>query len=193
MMATCKSKKLIAVATLLLSLVMMLSIWTISASATEAGTAADTSAPVESNATTEADTEATTGSETTATTGAETKAETKAETGAETKAETEAETEDPAVKKEKTTRGLINLGVGAVILIVLVILCITYRAKIPGWWKALKSECGKISWCSKDKLKKNTIVVVIIILAITLAVALMDYAFSTGLLLLKDLVDGIRK
>ena len=91
---------------------------------------------------------------------------------------------------------LIFSGICAAIgifLIVLAILAIKFRAKIPGWWKALKSECGKISWCSKDKLKKNTIVVVIIILAITLAVALMDYAFSTGLLLLKDLVDGIRK
>ncbi len=185
MIATCKSKKLTALAAALLSLLMLLSLCTVSVFAGEADTTADTVA----------DTVADTGSDTTADTLADTTADTTAgttaETSATTAATTKAETEDSAAaaeKKEKLTRGLINLGVGAVILIVLVILCIKFRAKIPGWWKALKSECGKISWCSKDKLKKNTIVVVIIILAIALAIAILDFVFSEGMTLLGKLV-----
>ncbi len=67
------------------------------------------------------------------------------------------------------------------------ILAIKFRAKIPGWWKGLKSECGKITWCPKDKLKKNTFVVVIIILAIAVAIGVLDFVFSRGMILLGDL------
>ena len=153
MIATCKSKKLTALVAALLSLFMMMTLCAISVSATETDTVAETTA--------------------------ETTAETKAETTAGTTAGTTAETTAPAsTDKTETIRGLVNLGVGAVILIVLAILAIKFRAKIPGWWKALKSECGKISWCSKDKLKKNTLVVVIVILAIVISIAILDFVFS---------------
>ena len=59
--------------------------------------------------------------------------------------------------------------------------------KIPAWFKGLKSECGKITWCSKDKLKKNTVVVVIIILAIAAVIAVLDFTFSSGVALLGGL------
>ena len=157
MIATCKSKKLTALVAALLSLFMMMTLCAISVSATETDTVA----------------------ETTAETTAETSKETAKETAKETTKVTTAETTAPAsTDKTETIRGLVNLGVGAVILIVLAILAIKFRAKIPGWWKALKSECGKISWCSKDKLKKNTLVVVIVILAIVISIAILDFVFS---------------
>ena len=89
--------------------------------------------------------------------------------------------------KQQRTRGFINLGVGAVILIALAVLIIVYRSKIPTWWKGLKSECGKITWCPKEKLKKNTFVVVIIILVIAAAIGVLDFVFSRGMILLGDL------
>ncbi len=85
------------------------------------------------------------------------------------------------------TAWIINLVVAGVVVIAIVALCIAFRKKIPGWWKALKSECKKIVWCPKDKLRKNTIVVIIVIVAITLVIALLDFAFSGGLKLLRDL------
>ncbi len=129
------------------------------------------------------------------TTAAETFAETAPETDADETADgteaatTEATTEEDtsvlaAEKKEQMTRGIINLAVGAVILIALVILAIKFRAKIPTWWRGLKSECGKITWCPKDKLKKNVFVVVIIILAIAIAIGVLDFVFSRGMILL---------
>ncbi|MBQ9780012.1 MAG: preprotein translocase subunit SecE [Clostridia bacterium] len=88
---------------------------------------------------------------------------------------------------EDVKRLVINLGVGAVILLAAVALLIVFRKKIPGFVKALKSECGKVVWCPKDKLKKNTVVVLVTILVIAAAIALMDLAFSEGIILLRKL------
>jgi preprotein translocase SecE subunit len=175
-----KSNKL-AVLAALLSLLMLLSLMAVPAFAEEAGTAA------EAQTTGVAETEPATEPETEAGTEAGTEAATKGETTTkeETTTENKAEAEE---KKQQRTRGLINLGVGAVILIALVVLVIKFRAKIPGWWKGLKSECGKITWCPKDKLKKNTLVVVVIILAIAIAVGVLDFVFSRGMILLGDLL-----
>ena len=84
-------------------------------------------------------------------------------------------------------RGIVNLGVGALILIVLAVLAIKFRKKLPGWFAALKSECGKITWCPKDKLIKNVKVVILIILAIAFVIFLLVLAFSEGMVYLGDL------
>ena len=112
---------------------------------------------------------------------------TTATTATTTAATTTANTADDAANKGDMTRGLINIGVGVVILVVVLILCIKFRSKIPAWWKALKSECGKISWCTGDKLKKNTFVVVIIIVAIAIVIGVLDFTFSRGMILLGEL------
>ena len=103
-----------------------------------------------------------------------------------------AETKSAAEQKAETRR-LINLIVGGVILVALVVLAIVFRAKIPVWFKAIRSECGKIVWCPKDKLKKNAIVVVVIIVAIAVLIALLDIAFLTGIIELGKAVKNIGK
>ena len=166
-----KSNKL-AILAALLSLLMLFSAFAIPAFAEET-TAAETTVE-----TTAENTESESASETTAAT--TTAATTTAATTTENKADAEA-------KKEQKTRGIINLCVGAVLLIALAALIIAFRGKIPSWWKGLKSECGKITWCPKEKLKKNTFVVVIIILAIALAIGVLDFVFSRGMILLGEL------
>ena len=47
--------------------------------------------------------------------------------------------------------------------------------------------------CPKDKLKKNAIVVVVIIVAIAVLIALLDIAFSTGIIELGKAVKNIGK
>ena len=173
-----KSNKL-AILAALLSLLMLFSAFAIPAFAEDATTAEETTAAETTVETTAESTESESASETTAaaTTAATT---TKEETTTENKAEAEA-------KKQQKTRGIINLCVGAVILIALAALIIAFRGKIPSWWKGLKSECGKITWCPKEKLRKNTLVVVIIILAIALAIGVLDFVFSRGMILLGEL------
>ena len=179
-----KSNKL-AILAALLSLLMLFSAFAVPAfaeteteteSVTETETETESSGETES--TTETETESTTET-TTETSAAETTAK-KEETTTENKAEAEA-------KKQQRTRGIINLCVGAAILIALAALILVYRGKIPSWWKGLKSECGKITWCPKDKLKKNVFVVVIIILVIAVAIGVLDFVFSRGMMLLGDL------
>ena len=185
-----KSNKL-AVLAALLSLLMLLSAFAIPAFAeeTEAPTeAGETTAVGETEAVTEpetkGETEAATDAESDKETGSEAATTGKEEEGTTISASEKAEAEE---KKQQRTRGYINLGVGAAILIALAILCIKFRNKIPTWWKGLKSECGKITWCPKDKLKKNVFVVVIIILVIAAAIGVLDFVFSRGMILLGDL------
>ena len=183
-----KSNKL-AILAALLSLLMLFSAFAVPAFAEDVTTSEETtvaetetetesSGETETESTTETTTESTTET-TTETSAAETTAK-KNETTTENKAEAEA-------KKQQKTRGIINLCVGAAILIALAALIIVYRAKIPSWWKGLKSECGKVTWCPKEKLKKNTFVVVIIILAIAIAIGVLDFVFSRGMILLGEL------
>ena len=173
-----KSNKL-AILAALLSLLMLFSAFAIPAFAEDATTAEETTAAETTVETTAESTESESASETTAATTTATTT-TKEETTTENKAEAEA-------KKQQKTRGIINLCVGAVILIALAALIIAFRGKIPSWWKGLKSECGKITWCPKEKLRKNTFVVVIIILAIALAIGVLDFVFSRGMILLGEL------
>ena len=177
-----KSNKL-AVLAALLSLLMLFSAFAVPAFAEEATTAEETTAAETVEETTAAETvEETTSAETeAATTAATTTASTT--TASTTAADTSAE----AAKKEQRTRGFINLGVGVAILVALAVLCIKFRDKIPTWWKSLKSECGKITWCPKDKLIKNVKVVIIVIVAIAVAIGVLDFVFSRGMILLGDL------
>ena len=184
-----KSNKL-AILAALLSLLMLFSAFAVPAFAeteTETESVTETETETESSGETETETESTTESSTESTTetttetsAAETTAK-KEETTTENKAEAEA-------KKQQRTRGIINLCVGAAILIALAALILVYRGKIPSWWKGLKSECGKITWCPKDKLKKNVFVVIIIIVAIAAAIGVLDFVFSRGMILLGELV-----
>ena len=180
-----KSNKL-AVLAALLSLLVLASLFVVPAFAADAGSNDTTTTAAAGETTTaepEDDDTTTTGSSTETTT-------TKTETT--TKNETTTGADDGKPTKNQI-RGWINLGVGALILIVLAVLCIKFRKKLPGWFAALKSECGKITWCPKDKLKKTTIVVVIIILAITATILVLDLAFENGILLLGDLVGKLAK
>ena len=193
-----KSKKL-AVLAALLSLLMLLSLTAVPAFAEETDTVAETVAEtVVETGTGEADTntetEVGTGEVGTGEAGTGEETGTEAATGTGTEAETKKESETTGTtdngKKDNTglIRALINLGVGVVILVVLGILAYKFRAKIPGWWKGLKSECGKITWCPKEKLKKNTLVVVVIIIAIAAVIGVLDFVFSRGMILLGKLI-----
>ncbi|MBE6694031.1 MAG: preprotein translocase subunit SecE [Ruminococcaceae bacterium] len=161
------SRKLRAVLAAALSLLIIVCMMSVPAFAAEDTTAAETTTVAETTSEA-ATTEATT-----------------------TKAETESTAS--AVDAEAKTRGIINLAVGGVILVVLVVLCIVFRHKIPGFARSMKSETGKIVWCPKDQLKKKAVVVIITILALILIIALLDFAFSEGLQLLRQATAGLRK
>ena len=180
----------LALVAAILSVFMLL---TLTAFAEETATQAETVAATEAvtEAATAADTEAATeAAETSASTSATTEAATSATTSATTEASTEASTGAAGMTQEQKTRGIINLIVGGVLLIAIVALIFVFRNKIPGWLKALKSECGKIVWCPKEKLKKNSIVVLVTIAVLAIVIFLLDFGVFEGISLLRT---GLRK
>ena len=194
------SRKLLATLAAALSLLIIICMMSVPAFAEDATTTAAETTAAEVTTTSETTTDAaesTTSSETTASTEAGTTAAT---TEAATTEHDHDHDHDHGTTTGATTttgndnlRGIINLVVGGVILVVLVVLCIVFRKKIPGFVKSMKSETGKIVWCPKDQLKKKAVVVIITILALILIIALLDFAFSEGLQLLRGATAGLRK
>ncbi len=193
-MSVCNSKKLLAILSTLLILVVMLSCMAVpvlaedsaSESATaEAETTGESDTSDGTGTTAESDTSDGTGTTAESDAAESAAAESAADTSADTSASTEAETTATAAVNH--TKGIINLIVGGVLLVAIVALAIAFRHKIPGWYKDVKSECKKIVWCPKDKLKKNSLVVIIIILAVAVVIGLLDFAFSDGIILLGKL------
>ena len=164
-----KNNRALSLLTFALSLLLMFSLASVSVFAetdTEAETVAETELLTEPEETAEETTEAT---------------ET---TGATAETTTAAAAEE---SKGLTTQAIINLAVGGVLLIVVVILCVKFRDKIPEWFRSLKSECKKIVWCPKEQLKNNSKVVLITIILLAVAIGLLDFAFAKGIQLLRGL------
>ena len=61
------------------------------------------------------------------------------------------------------------------------------KGKMKEAWRGFKSELKKIVWSSKNDVKKNTIVVVVAVIAIAVVVGLLDFAFGKGIVALGKL------
>lgn len=190
MTAICNRKTLRTLLAALLILCMVVSLSVVSALADDA-TGTETETSIETDTASEAESGDETGTDAT---DAASDSASATETGSAAVSETESAAETKSAEQKKSqTRRIINLIVGGVILVGLVIAAVLLRDKIPGWIKSLKSECGKIVWCPKDKLKKNSFVVVVIIVALTVLIALLDIAFSTGIIELGKIIRNIGK
>ena len=93
-------------------------------------------------------------------------------------------------EEEEKTLGLgfwISMGVLGALIIVGVVFAIIKREKLKVWLLSYKSELKKIVWSSKQDVKKNTIVVIVAVLAIAIVVGLLDFAFNKGIIALGKL------
>ena len=169
---------------LLLAVVFACSVFTVGVFAGEE----TTPAAEETTVPTEETTEAATGEETS---GEETSGEETSE-GETTEATTEGTTteeETTAEKnfweknfKRKNTDGkevlywtkIIVWGLVIAGLIAGVVFCIVKKETVAKFLRALKSESKKITWCSWKETRKNTLVVLVVVLAITLAIFLFN-------------------
>lgn len=61
------------------------------------------------------------------------------------------------------------------------------REKTLKFLRSLKSECKKISWYTWKQTIKGSAVVVAVAVVLALAIGLLDYGFSEGLIALTDL------
>ena len=60
--------------------------------------------------------------------------------------------------------------------------------KIGHFFRSYKSEVKKIVWCPWKQVQKNSLVVLVIVVALAVAICALDYGFSTGLAALHSLI-----
>ena len=65
------------------------------------------------------------------------------------------------------------------------------KGKLKEAWRGFKSEVKKIVWPSWKQVLKNTGVVLVIVVVCTVMIFALDYAFSHGVMALRDLVNSI--
>ena len=112
------------------------------------------------------------------------------ETDAETNAETG--TEDDTTKEEDkglSTFDIVSLIILGVLVIIGVVYCLKNREKVGKFLRSLRSEFKKISWSSWKDVRKNTLVVIVVVIAVALVIAGMDFLFSRGILAMKSLLS----
>ena len=180
---------------LLLAVVLMLSLFPVAAFALEdAGAASEDEAGIVLDASQTTDT-----SEADAETDAETNAETEAEASGDTAADehdhdhdhdhedegTAGEGEDTTEEEKGMSLGdIISLAVLGVVIILVVIYCLTHKEKVAKLFRGLKSELKKIVWTPWNQVRKNTVVVLVIIIATIIVIGVLDFLFSRGILAL---------
>ena len=60
-------------------------------------------------------------------------------------------------------------------------------SKIASWMRSIKSEVKKISWSPWTDVRKNTLVVVVLIVVCAIALTIVDYVFAQGITALGNL------
>jgi len=118
----------------------------------------------------------------------EEKADDTADTTAKDDTATTGESEEEPEEKKLGLSFWISLGVLGVLIIVGVVFAIIKRAKLKVWWSSIKSELKKIVWSSPEQVKKNSIVVIVFVVALAAAIGLLDFVFFRGIGALSDLL-----
>lgn len=97
------------------------------------------------------------------------------------------ETEEEPEEKKLGVSFFVSLGVLGVLIIVGVVFAIIKREKLKIWWSSIKSELKKIVWSSPEQVKKNSIVVIVFVVALAVAIGLLDFVFFRGIAALSNL------
>ena len=82
---------------------------------------------------------------------------------------------------------LISLIILGVVIVAVVVYCIVKREKVGKFFRGLKSEFKKIVWSPWEQVRKNTIVVVVIVVAVAILIGLLDTIFHEALVALGKL------
>ncbi len=105
--------------------------------------------------------------------------------------ETEVTTTGDDKKEEKkglTTGDIVSLAILGVVIVIAAIWCIKNREKVGKYFRSLKSEYKKIVWSPWNQVRKNTIVVIVVVVAVALLIGIADYIFSNGIRSLGNLL-----
>ncbi len=120
---------------------------------------------------------------------ADTTADTTPETDTDTTPETTPETEktEETEKKGLSLADIISLAILGVVIILVVVYCLTHKEKVSKLWRGLTSEFKKIVWTPWNQVRKNTIVVLVVIIAAAIVISVADFLFSKGIFALASI------
>ena len=77
---------------------------------------------------------------------------------------------------------------GAVAFVICYFAIPSFQAKVKKFISDYKSELKKVTWSSKEDVRRNTITVIVIIIALVIVIALLDIIFSGGIEALSHLI-----
>lgn len=63
-----------------------------------------------------------------------------------------------------------------------------FRERVQKFFSDYKSELNKVTWSSKEDVRRNTITVLVVIIALAIVIALLDIIFSGGIEALSHLL-----
>ena len=129
---------------------------------------------------TEESTEAATESDSESATESETESATESGSESESTTDTSEGNKDDGGKK-LSTHTIVWLIVAGVAVIAGVVLGVKFREKIKKSLRVYKSEAKKIVWLPWDQTKKNTFVVIVVLVICAAAICLIDYALYKGI------------
>ena len=78
------------------------------------------------------------------------------------------------------TKTIIWLVVAGVAVITAVILCVIFRQKLAKFLRVYKSEVKKIVWLPWPQTRKNTLLVLVVMLVCAAVICLLDLGLGTG-------------
>ena len=91
--------------------------------------------------------------------------------------------DDSATKSEGfPTAAIVWIVIGGILIVAGVVLGIKYREKIVKGLRVYRSEFKKVSWLSWKDTKKNSLIVLGLLVACALVICLLDLGLSKGLL-----------
>ena len=110
-------------------------------------------------------------------------------TGTVTEEEHDHDHEEEAADEGFTTSDLVLLIIFGVAVIVCAILCVIKREKVGKFLRGLKSEFKKIVWSPWNQVKKNVIVVIVVVIVLAVVIGLLDFLFGHGITELKKIIN----
>ena len=99
--------------------------------------------------------------------------------------------EEEVVEEGLSTAAIVWIVIGGVLVVAGVVLGIKYREKIAKGLRVYKSEFKKVSWLSWKDTKKNSLVVLGVLVACALVICLLDLGLSKGLLAMIQALRGL--
>ena len=77
---------------------------------------------------------------------------------------------------------------GAVAFVICYFAIPSFQEKVKKFFSDYKSELKKVTWSSKEDVRRNTLTVIVVIVALVIVIALLDMIFSGGIEALSHLI-----